>query len=139
MGAEPVMTILVAGPYRSGTGGDAALIERNLHRLEQAALAIYRRGHVPMIGEWLALPLAKAAGSARLGDAISEEFLYPASRRLLSRCDALLRIGGESKGADEDVRAAQRLGLRIYRDIADVPVADVANSHAVASDISLTG
>ena len=134
-----MMTILVAGPYRSGTGGDAALIERNLHRLEQAALAIYRRGHVPMIGEWLALPLAKAAGSARLGDAISEEFLYPASRRLLSRCDAVLRIGGESKGADEDVRVAQTLGLQIYRDIADVPVADAAISHPVASDIGLTG
>jgi len=121
-----MMTILVAGPYRSGTGGDIALIERNLHRLEQAALAIYRRGHVPMIGEWLALPLAKAAGSSRLGDAISEEFLYPASRRLLSRCDAVLRIGGESKGADEDVRVAQGLGLQIYRDIADVPLAGSA-------------
>ena len=120
-----MMTILVAGPYRSGTGGDAALIARNLARLEQAALSIYRRGHVPLIGEWLALPLARAAGSTRLGDAISEEYLYPASRRLLSRCDALLRIDGESRGADEDVRVAQRLGLRIYRDIADVPPADV--------------
>jgi hypothetical protein len=128
-----MMTILVAGPYRSGTGGDLTLIELNLRRLEQAALAIYRRGHVPMIGEWLALPLAKAAGSARLGDAISEEFLYPASRRLLSRCDAVLRIGGESNGADEDVRVAQGLGLRIYRDIADVPVADAANIQARAT------
>jgi hypothetical protein len=121
--AEVVLTILIAGPYRSGTGGDSTLIELNLRRLEQAALAIYRRGHVPMIGEWLALPLAKAAGSARLGDAISEEFLYPASRRLLSRCDAVLRIGGESKGADEDVRVAQGLGLRIFRDVAEVPAA----------------
>jgi hypothetical protein len=128
-----MMTILVAGPYRSGTGGDLALIESNLQRLEQAALAIYRRGHVPMIGEWLALPLAKAAGSAKLGDAISEEFLYPASRRLLSRCDAVLRIGGESNGADQDVRLAQSLGLRIYRDIADVPVADAANIQARAT------
>ncbi len=128
-----MMTILVAGPYRSGTGGDLALIESNLRRLEQAALVIYRRGHVPMIGEWLALPLAKAAGSARLGDAISEEFLYPASRRLLSRCDAVLRIGGESNGADEDVRVAQGLGLRVYRDIADVPVADAANIQARAT------
>jgi hypothetical protein len=128
-----MMTILVAGPYRSGTGGDLTLIKLNLRRLEQAALAIYRRGHVPMIGEWLALPLAKAAGSARLGDAISEEFLYPASRRLLSRCDAVLRIGGESNGADEDVRVAQGLGLRVYRDIADVPVADAANIQARAT------
>jgi len=135
-----MMTILVAGPYRSGTGGDIALIERNLHRLEQAALAIYRRGHVPMIGEWLALPLAKAAGSSRLGDAISEEFLYPASRRLLSRCDAVLRIGGESKGADEDVRVAQGLGLQIYRDIADVPLAGSATSQARAhSDTNQSG
>lgn len=125
-----MMTILVAGPYRSGTGGDAALIEMNLHRLEQAALSIYRRGHVPMIGEWLALPLARAAGSSRIGDAISEEFLYPASRRLLSRCNAVLRIGGESKGADEDVGLAQRLGLRVYRDIADVPFDDAADTPA---------
>lgn len=134
-----MMTILVAGPYRSGTGGDAALVERNLQRLERAALSIYRRGHVPMIGEWLALPLAKAAGSARLGDAISEQFLYPASRRLLSRCDAVLRIDGESKGADEDVRVAQGLGLRIYRDIADIPVADTAAPASVAGDAGRVG
>lgn len=125
-----MMTILVAGPYRSGTGGDATLIETNLRRLEQAALSIYRRGHVPLIGEWLALPLARAAGSSRIGDAISEEFLYPASRRLLSRCDAVLRIGGESNGADEDVRLAQHLGLRVYRDIAEVPVAENAAAQA---------
>ena len=122
MSAGPMMTILVAGPYRSGTGGDSVLIERNLRRLEQAALAIYRRGHVPLIGEWLALPLARAAGSSVPGDPISEEFLYPASHRLLSRCDAVLRIEGESRGADEDVRVAERLGLRVYRAIADVPV-----------------
>jgi hypothetical protein len=132
-----MMTILVAGPYRSGTGGDAALIARNLQRLEQAALSIYRRGHVPLIGEWLALPLARAAGSTRLGDAISEDFLYPASRRLLSRCDALLRIDGESRGADEDVRVAQSLGLRIYLDIADVPPADARAQRA--SDVPQAG
>ena len=132
-----MMTILVAGPYRSGTGGDASLIARNLQRLEQAALSIYRRGHVPLIGEWLALPLARAAGSTRLGDAISEEFLYPASRRLLSRCDALLRIDGESRGADEDVRVAQSLGLRIYLDVADVPPADARAQRA--SDVPQAG
>jgi hypothetical protein len=52
---------------------------------------------------------------------------------LLSRCDAVLRIGGESNGADEDVRVAQGLGLRVYRDIADVPVADAANIQARAT------
>lgn len=64
--------ILVAGPYRSGTGGDAARIAANLARLEQAALAVYRRGHVPLIAEWVSLPLATMAGSKQVGDAISE-------------------------------------------------------------------
>lgn len=50
--------ILIAGPYRSGTDGDPQRIAANLARLEQAALAVYQRGHVPVIGEWLALPLA---------------------------------------------------------------------------------
>lgn len=53
--------VLVAGPYRSGTDGDPARIAANLRRLEAAALAVYRRGHVPMIGEWVSLPLAAAA------------------------------------------------------------------------------
>lgn len=55
--------ILIAGPYRSGTDGDPQRIAANLARLEQAALAVYQRGHVPVIGEWL------AAGSTQVGDA----------------------------------------------------------------------
>ncbi|SQI39280.1 Uncharacterised protein [Serratia plymuthica] len=47
--------ILIAGPYRSGTDGDPQRIAANLHHLEQAALEVYQRGHVPVIGEWLAL------------------------------------------------------------------------------------
>lgn len=80
--------VLVAGPYRSGTDGDPARIAANLHRLEAAALAVYRRGHVPMIGEWVSLPLAAAAGSTQVGDAVSETFLYPAAHRL---CDVAMR------------------------------------------------
>src|SRR5690606_27654576 len=64
--------ILIAGPWRSGTDGDQAKMNESLARLENAALAVYQRGHVPVIGEWLALPLAKAAGSTSIGDEISE-------------------------------------------------------------------
>lgn len=117
------LTILIAGPYRSGTGGDARLLERNLHVLEQAALAVYRLGHLPMIGEWLALPLARAAGSTALGDAVSEEFLYPVAARLLQRCDAVYRIEGASKGADQDVRIAQELELPVYVGLEQIPAA----------------
>ena len=75
-----------------------------------------------MIGEWVALPLIKQAGSLKLGDEISEQYLYPVASRLLERCDAVLRTEGESKGADEDVRIARARGLQVYWRMEDVPV-----------------
>src|SRR4029079_5189018 len=56
------MMILIAGPYRSGTGDDPAKMARNLRALEQASWPIFEKGHVPMIGEWAALPIWTAAG-----------------------------------------------------------------------------
>jgi hypothetical protein len=113
--------ILIAGPYRSGTNGDTQRIADNLHRLEQAALAVYQRGHVPVIGEWLALPLAAAAGSTQLGDAVSEAFLYPVAHRLIAQCQAIYRIEGASAGADNDVRLANEWGIPVYYRLDDIP------------------
>jgi hypothetical protein len=113
--------LLIAGPYRSGTNGDPLLIKRNLERLEAAALAVYQRGHMPVIGEWAALPLAMQAGSTEVGDAVSEQFLYPVAARLLSHCDGVLRIAGASAGADGDVRIAGELGLAVYYHLAEIP------------------
>jgi hypothetical protein len=118
--------ILIAGPYRSGTNDDPRLIAENLDRLESFASAVYNAGHIPMIGEWVALPLMKQAGSLKLGDAISEQYLYPVASRLLKRCDAVLRIPGASKGADQDVRIARERGLPVYERVEDVPVASPA-------------
>jgi len=115
------MLILIAGPYRSGTNDDPVLMRENLRRLEAVALPLFRKGHVPMIGEWVALPLLEQAGSARPGDAAYEEILYPVAHRLLERCDAVFRIGGASKGADEDVRIARERGLNVYYRLEDVP------------------
>lgn len=116
-----VQLILIAGPYRSGTGGKQELIDANLHRLEAAALAVYQRGHIPVIGEWLALPLAKAAGSKALDDEISEAMLYPVAHRLITRCDAIYRIAGASRGADMDIEVAREHGLAIYTRLEDIP------------------
>jgi hypothetical protein len=116
-----VQMILIAGPYRSGTGGDRQKIAANLHRLEQAALAVYHRDHIPVIGEWLALPLAAAAGSQQLGDPISEAFLYPVAHRLISRCDGIYRLSGASGGADNDVLLAEQLGLPVYYQLDEIP------------------
>jgi hypothetical protein len=111
---EKPMIILIAGPYRSGTDDDPALIARNLDRLEAAAMPIYQAGHIPMIGEWVALPIMRQAGSTSLADPIAQQYLYPVASRLIERCDAIYRIEGASKGADEDVRLARQRNLPIY-------------------------
>ena len=117
------MLILIAGPYRSGTLDDPQLMKKNLDYLESVALPLFRKGHVPMIGEWVALPLIKLAGSSKPGDDAWEEVQYPVAHRLLAKCDAVLRLEGTSKGADEDVRVANELGLKVYHRLEDVPEA----------------
>ncbi|MGK9128445.1 DUF4406 domain-containing protein [Olivibacter sp. SA151] len=118
------MLILIAGPYRSGTNDDVNLMRQNLNKLESVALPLFRKGHVPIIGEWVALPLIHLAGSTKPGDEAWEEVQYPVAHRLLEKCDAVLRIEGASKGADEDVRIAKERGLKIYYHIEDVPDAE---------------
>jgi len=118
------MMILIAGPYRSGTNNDPELIKKNMDRLESVALPIFRKGHIPMIGEWVANPLIELAGSKELGDEIFAEIQYPAAHRLLTKCDAILRIEGASKGADQDVKIGKELGLKIYYDVNEIPDAE---------------
>jgi len=78
------MLILIAGPYRSGTNDDPALMEKNLRKLEEVALPLFRAGHIPMIGEWVALPLLREAGSKKPSDAPYTEIAYPVAERLLT-------------------------------------------------------
>ncbi|WEX87745.1 DUF4406 domain-containing protein [Sinorhizobium garamanticum] len=115
------MLILIAGPYRSGTGDDPAKMAENLRRLGQPSYALFKAGHVPMIGEWVALPVWHAAGGSRVGDDLYEEIFHPVAGRLLALCDAVLRLPGESKGADNDVRIARERGIPVYHRLEDVP------------------
>ena len=115
------MMILIAGPYRSGTNDDPELMKKNLENLEAVAVPLFQKGHVPMIGEWVALPLIHLAGSIKTGDEIWDRIQYPCAHRLLEKCDAVFRIEGLSKGADEDVRIARGRGLPIFYDLQDVP------------------
>ena len=70
-----------------------------------SALTLFRRGHLPVMGEWFALPLIEAAtadatdrgihgstSDAPAGTAFDEIF-HPVAERVLARCDACLRIG----------------------------------------------
>jgi hypothetical protein len=115
------MMILIAGPYRSGTNDDPVKMAKNLARLEEAALPLFKKGHVPMIGEWVALPIWHKAGGQTVGDALYEEILHPTAGRLLAHCDAVLRLPGASKGADNDVAIANARGIPVYTNINDVP------------------
>jgi hypothetical protein len=115
------MMILIAGPYRSGTNDDPALIRRNVELMQSYALPIFRAGHIPVLGEWLALPLVELAGSKKIGDGPFNDIFHPVATRLLEKCDAVLRVGGASAGADEMVKVGKRLGLRIYTNSAEIP------------------
>ena len=121
MAVERSLMILVAGPYRSGTDGDPARIQANVDAMTVVSLELYERGHLPVMGEWFALPLIGAAeATGRYADADATLF-HPIAERVLARCDACLRIGGPSEGADRMVRVALELGKAVYHDIAEVP------------------
>ncbi len=113
--------ILVAGPYRSGTDGDPARIQANVDAMTRVSLELYRRGHLPVMGEWFALPLIEAAEAEGAGPAAFDEIFHPAAERVLARCDACLRIGGPSEGADRMVATARALGKTIFTDVAEIP------------------
>ena len=116
------LLILIAGPYRSGTGDDPAKMAENLRTLERAAWPLFKAGHIPMIGEWVALPVLSSAG-AKDGplDPLAEQVMYPTAQRLLQHADAVLRLPGESKGADQDVAIATERGIPVYTTLAEVP------------------
>jgi hypothetical protein len=115
------LLVLVAGPYRSGTNDDPARIAANLETMNAAALQVWQRGHVPITGEAVALPLIERAGSQQIGDPIFTAIMHPLSRILAERCDAVLRIDGPSQGADEMVTIARQHGHPVFYQVADIP------------------
>ena len=118
---SPAQMILIAGPYRSGTGDDPGKMSANVQLMEAYALPLFRAGHIPVVGEWFALPLVALAGSQQVGDEPFNEIFHPIAERLLERCDAVLRVGSASQGADLMVRVAQQRGLNVYRTLREVP------------------
>ena len=115
------MMILIAGPYRSGTGDDPEKMAANVLDMESFALPIFRMGHIPVLGEWFALPLVQLAGSTQAGDEAFHEVFHPIAERLLSKCDGVLRVGGQSQGADLMVKTANENGLQVYYSLEEIP------------------
>jgi ADP-ribose pyrophosphatase len=117
------MMILIAGPYRSGTGDDPQKMAANVRLMESYALPVFCLGHVPVLGEWFALPLIHLAGSKQVGDEVFDEIFHPIAERLLAKCDAVLRVGGASQGADLMIEAGRKAGLPIYTRLEEIPSA----------------
>lgn len=109
------MWIMVSGPYRSGTATEEARAA-NLRAMNEAALALFRMGHVPVVGVNMALPVIEAGGEY---DAV----MMPLSLSLAERCDACLRVGGPSAGADDEMECFLARGLPVYERLEDVPAA----------------
>src|SRR5262245_37432292 len=96
--------VMISGPYRTGARTDAERAA-NLSRLNAAAYEVFRRGHVPIVGVNLALPVIEAAGADRY-----DEIMMPLSLAAADRCDAVLRVGGASRGADDEVERIRARG-----------------------------
>jgi hypothetical protein len=107
--------IMVAGPYSAGARSEAERVE-NLRALNRVAYEVLRRGHVPIIGVNLALPIIEAAGAETY-----DQIMMPLSLAAAERCDAVLRIGGPSTGADQEVERIRARGGAVYRSIAELP------------------
>ena len=115
------LLILISGPYLSGTDGDEAKIQKNLEAMEAYALPLFKKGHLGMVGEWAAWPVIKSAGGDTHSSPEFTEYQYPVAHRLLEKCDAILRIPGESRGADLEMEKARQMGKIIFTDVDQVP------------------
>ena len=109
------MWIMIAGPYRTGASSESER-HRNLGTLNRAAFEVFRKGHVPIIGVNLALPIIEAAG-----DETYESVMMPVSLALADRCDAVLRLGGLCRGADDEVERIIARGGLVYHSPSEVP------------------
>lgn len=114
------MKILVAGPYRCGTNDDPLLKKANFKKLEAAALSLFRAGHIPVIGEWIAWPVTELNGLINHVSLPKDIKLFPITQCQLSKCDAVLRLSGLSEKADADVKFASDIGLKIYYGLEEI-------------------
>jgi hypothetical protein len=106
------LLILVAGPYSAPTEGERAA---NLARMNMAAAALAVRGHFPVIGVNVALPVLQAAGFD-----YRHPLMMAISLAVTERCDAGLQIG-RSPGADREIARLVELGRPVYRHLDEVP------------------
>jgi hypothetical protein len=115
------MWIMIAGPHASGVPSQAteAARQRSSQLMNKAAYEIFQKGHVPVIGANMALPVIEAAGQESY-----DEIMMPVSLALAARCDAVLRMEGACAAADAQVERVRAIGGTVFRRLDDIPRAD---------------
>lgn len=109
------MYILVAGPYR-GTTKDQEVWKQNHAEMNRWAYEVHLKGHIPVIGVNAALPIIEVVGFDKF-----DELMMPISLAMAEKCDAVLRIGGISRGADQEVEVFRRKKLPVYHSLEEIP------------------
>lgn len=109
------MLIAVAGPYNAETDKQMA---DNLKAMNIAAAAVYKKGHIPVIGVNASLYIAD-----ELTELDRRQVISDISFAIAERCDAIL-ILGSSAGADHERRIIESKGLPFYFSVNDIPDAE---------------
>jgi hypothetical protein len=114
------LLILIAGPVRSGTHNRAELIDANLNNMAQVALRVYQKGHIPVVGEWLACPSPKLRVQRKLAMRLARNI---STRSLtVSLAAATLYCACRANPGERTwiLRRAKK-GLSIYYSLEEIP------------------
>ncbi len=98
--------IYVAGPY---TKGDVAVNVRNALQAAEKLVALGCWPYVPHLSHFWHMVFPHPY-----------EFWLELDRKWLRKCDALLRLPGESSGADNEVALAESIGIPVFYSIEDM-------------------
>jgi len=116
-----MMRIYIAGPY-SAESEDA--IRANVRAAIDAAITLVRKGHAPYIPH---LTHFVDERSREVGANLTWEDYLEWDLAWLRVCDAFLYLGS-SRGADLELAAAEKSGMRIYRSLDDIEPASLAKA-----------
>jgi hypothetical protein len=100
--------VYIAGPYSGEAVGNTHNAIKVAERLEQTGLITACVPHLNMLWDFL--------------HQHSNEFWYDFDLAFLVRCDALLRMPGQSVGADDEVDFAEHNGIQVFYDENEVIV-----------------
>ncbi len=95
--------IYIAAPY---TKGDVVL---NVRRAWEVAEKLIEKGYVPFVPHLTHL--------AHLMSPHDYQYWLDYDNHWIKKCDILLRLSGESKGADDEVELAKLWGIPVCYDI----------------------